>query len=264
MSSGTRTDTRTKTIELEVEVDATPEQVWQALSEGEHLKRWFPLDARVEPGVGGSMWLSWGKGCEGSAAIEIWEENHHLRAVEEYPGDPEPRRVLVDYVIESHGGVTKLRLVNSGFSADDDWAEYIDTLDSGWRYFLWNLKHYLERHPGKSRTMVWHRRKVSGEKSAVWDRLFGEDGLVACGGGKVEGGPARLWSGDMGEVHMLTLPIHMAARFETLGDALLLIELEPGTGEYSLGVWLSLYGASGDRAHELQGSLDRSLERLFG
>jgi hypothetical protein len=31
-------------------------------TDGEELKRWFPLDARVTPGEGGKIWVSWGEG----------------------------------------------------------------------------------------------------------------------------------------------------------------------------------------------------------
>lgn len=33
--------------------------VWRALTEAEELTRWFPLQARVTPGEGGEIWMSW-------------------------------------------------------------------------------------------------------------------------------------------------------------------------------------------------------------
>jgi uncharacterized protein YndB with AHSA1/START domain len=48
-------------IEKEIEINAPIEQVWKALTEGDGLKNWFPLEARVTPGVGGKIFLSWGR-----------------------------------------------------------------------------------------------------------------------------------------------------------------------------------------------------------
>jgi uncharacterized protein YndB with AHSA1/START domain len=62
-------------VELSVELDAPLEAVWKALTDGEELSLWFPLPARVTPGAGGSVWMSWGPLWEGEAKIEIREPN---------------------------------------------------------------------------------------------------------------------------------------------------------------------------------------------
>ena len=41
------------TLIAELDLDATPEQVWSAISDGEEIQRWFALQARSEPGEGG-------------------------------------------------------------------------------------------------------------------------------------------------------------------------------------------------------------------
>lgn len=254
---------RTKAVDVSITIEAPPEAVWRAISDAEELQRWFPLSAAIEPGAGGTVTLAWGPDVAGTATIEVWEEGRHLRYVEgPAGGEGEAARVAVDYFIEGRGETTVLRVVSSGFSADDDWAEYIDTIDSGWRYFLFNLKHYLERHPGTPRRMVWERRKISIPKGEAWPLLFGPGGLVSTSLPASAGGAARLWSGHAAVVTMSTPPIHLACRCEELNDALLLVELEPGSGEYSLGVWLSLYGLAEEAARQLEGSLRDCLGRL--
>lgn len=147
-----------KKFEKEIEIDATADDVWRALTDAEELKRWFPLDARVTPGVGGALWLSWGEGSDWETPIEVWEPSKHLRTVDTTPGKDgaPPPRVAVDYIIESRGGKTVLRIVHSGFAADM-WDDEFDTLSSGWASFQANLKHYLERHRGQSRTLAFVR-----------------------------------------------------------------------------------------------------------
>ncbi|MGB0035915.1 MAG: SRPBCC domain-containing protein [Candidatus Acidiferrales bacterium] len=87
-------------IEKEIEIAAPIEAVWKALTDDEELKRWFPLEARVEPGKGGKIFVSWGADCEGTAPIEIWEPNRRFQWVESSTGQP----VVVEWSIEKRGG----------------------------------------------------------------------------------------------------------------------------------------------------------------
>ncbi len=255
---------RTKDIDLTIEIDADAETVWRAISDGEEISRWFPLNAEVEPGVGGKYRIDWGPGCGGQGTITDWEEGVRLRYEEEWPGVDIEVPVTVEYTIESRDGKTIVRMVNAGFSAEDDWADYLDTIDSGWRYFMWNLKVYVERHAGTPRRMVWDRRKIAVDKAGAWDRLLGEGGLATTTLPAAADRRVVLWSGVEGTTGRINESIHFTARFEALNDALLLIELEPGQGEYSLGVWLSLYGVEETQAAELERSLKARLDSLFG
>jgi uncharacterized protein YndB with AHSA1/START domain len=83
--------------------------VWKALTESKELVRWFPLDARVTPGVGGKIFLSWGPNCEGEAEIVAWEPGKKLASKDNF--------ALMEWTLEARGGKTLLRLVQSGFSA---------------------------------------------------------------------------------------------------------------------------------------------------
>ena len=52
---------KTRQHELEIEMNATAERVWQALSTAEGIASWFAPVTRVEPGVGGSVFLTMGR-----------------------------------------------------------------------------------------------------------------------------------------------------------------------------------------------------------
>ena len=58
---------------LDIDIAAPRDLVWKAITEGAEIMKWFAPEARVEPGVGGSILLSWGPGMEGKAPITIWE-----------------------------------------------------------------------------------------------------------------------------------------------------------------------------------------------
>ncbi|HEX8615947.1 MAG TPA: SRPBCC domain-containing protein [Thermoanaerobaculia bacterium] len=240
-------------VEAEIAIDADEATVWRALTEGEELKRWFPLDARVRPGAGGAVWLSWGEGMDWEAPIEIWEPNKHLRTV-----DPAPSKVAVDYYIESKGGETVLRIVQSGF-AEDAWEDELDTLNGGWRAFLATLRNYLERHRGEPRAMAYFRHPaVALERKDAFPRMLDALGLQSVRAGE-------RFDGELfqGVADVALPPVNLSGPLDNLGGGFLMVELEPGRGQCRPSVWVSLYGETAHEAAALQEELQRRVLRAF-
>jgi uncharacterized protein YndB with AHSA1/START domain len=100
-------------IEKEIEIAASVDEVWKALTDSKELVKWFPLEARVTPGVGGKAFLSWGPDCEGEAEIVAWEPGKKFAWKE--------NMALVEWTLEARGGKTILRLVQIGFVGNADW-----------------------------------------------------------------------------------------------------------------------------------------------
>jgi len=170
----------------EIEIDATPEQVFQAITEGEGIRRWFAPIAKVEPGpdgqmVGGSYLVSWGSGMEGPSKITIWEPGRRFAAEKfrstAYGGAPEDgaetHHIVVDYQIEAAGGKTRLRLVHSGFGRGAAWDNEFEATRSGWPVFMQILKHGLERHPGVDSFTVSVMIPCPVSPEEAWRRLIG-------------------------------------------------------------------------------------------
>lgn len=257
----TKSDTRS--ITLERQVDAPPEEVWEALTTGEGLCQWFPLDARVEPGVGGSVWLSWGPGSEGEAPISIWDPPGRFGWTESYGEDAEgrPIKVQVDFHVEGRDGTTVVRLVQSGLSASSDWDEMYDALHDGWTYFLLNLAFYLHKHRGKKRKMVWRRVATDLARDAVWERLVaGALVGVAGAGGSGQEAVLEIDQNRPAEVASAREGYHFAATIPELDDSLFFVEVE---GPH-VGFWLSTYGMDDDRVEALQAALDARTEKALG
>jgi len=213
-----------KVVDTTLEIAAPPEDVWKAITDPRELERWFPLEARVTPGVGGEVFLSWGPPWEGSSRIDAWEPGRRLRTrgfLEH--GDTS----MVEYTLEARGGKTVLRLVHSGFAEGGDWEdELFGGTERGWWYELRSLRHYLERHARRDRVVVWPRAAVRATATAVWQRLLGRDGLVREGRieGLVEGDSYRVTAatGDTleGEVVVNHPPFEFAGTVRGLNDAL--------------------------------------------
>jgi uncharacterized protein YndB with AHSA1/START domain len=274
----------TRRFETTIEVNATPEEVWKAISEGEGLARWFAPEAKVTPGVGGNVWLSWGEGIAGDARFTIWEPGRRLQTVNETkqpwsPGEVEgagPWNITVDYHIEARaGGGTVVRLVHAGFGRGSAWDNELDSISNGWKFELRSLKHYLENHwnaaaGGAPRACLYERSVTPLTRPDAWEKLTGPAGLCAEGSvaGLAAGSPYRVRTsaGDLfeGRVLINNPPRTFAATVSNFGNAILRLEVEPGDDKRMPCVWMSVWGAHRDRVPALRDSWRRVLDGLFG
>jgi uncharacterized protein YndB with AHSA1/START domain len=251
-----RTD---RTVDLTIDIDATLEEVWQALTTGEGIARWFAPYAAVTPGEGGSVSIGWDPKELWEQPITVWEPRRRLQTASEMPAaDGRMVRLVVDYYLEVHGGRVRVRLVHSGFD-DSSWDDYIDGLDAGWTFFLFNLKHALERHRGVDRQQLSARFRTAaraGEEHPV----FGENGLRVQPpiGGLRPGDACRLSLGGVdvdATVAVRHPPRTVAFVVPAWNDALLFVEREGLKETHHVGVWLSLYGVPESAAAPLRKGL---------
>jgi len=131
----------TRRHETVVEIPATVEEVWNAITQASEVTRWFAPIARIDPRVGGEYFVSWGPGMDGPGKIEVFDAPHHLRKVTE-------RGPVLDFYVEAKGGVTVLRLVHSGFLTTADWDGEYNGTKAGWPIYFRILTHGLTRHRG--------------------------------------------------------------------------------------------------------------------
>jgi uncharacterized protein YndB with AHSA1/START domain len=238
-----------RTAEGKIEIEASPERVWRALTEAAELERWFPLEARVEPGEGGSIWMSWKNEYAGASKILAWDPPRLLRTTWEGHAH------VNDFQLEGRGGKTSLRVVTSGFPLDAAWDEWVEGPRLGWRYELRSLKHYLERHDGENRDVVYLRRRATLSRQESWARLFGPEGF---GDRPLGGRPFDLET-----------PRQYAAIVEDPPDAMLRISNEPCSMEsgkpdaVDVTLFLAAWGDHGPRLRELEAQWSHLLERLF-
>lgn len=252
-----------RSIETQLEIAAPIEAVWKALTDPAELVRWFPLEAQVVPGPGGSIRWSWGEPIVADSRIEIWEPNRRLRAVEmtaladhlskpeetEKLDAPAARARVLDFTLESRGGKTLLRLVHSGFTSGSDWEDEIYSgVFHGWQFELRSLKHYLEHHRGENRIVAWARAECALSYADTWKRLMRPGGLLSNGSleGLKEGDrySVRAATGDTlaGIVHINHPDRQFSGTVENRNNGLFRIELTPHSAAREVTVWLSAYG----------------------
>lgn len=257
------TDDRKRTdrvLDLTIEIDATLDEVWQALTTGEGIARWFGPYAAVTPGEGGSVSVGWNPNEMWDTPITVWEPLRRLQTTSEMPSkDGRVVRLAVDYFLEAHGGRVRLRLVHSGFDESESWDGYIDGLDAGWTFFLFNLKHALERHRGVDRRQLSARFRTTARVGDPHP-VFGANGLRVHPpvGGLRPGDACRLSLGGFevdAKVAVRSAERTLAFVVPAWNDALLFVEREGMKETHHVGVWLSLYGVPETTAAPIQQGL---------
>jgi hypothetical protein len=225
------------------------------------------VDARVQPGKGGSIWISFGGGVEGAAAITEWEPNRRF----EWTETRGAVKLAVDFELEAKSGGTVVRLVNSGFGAGSDWDDEFHMTEGGWAYFTQHLRWYLERHRGTPRDLIAFREAAALSRAEAFLRLTGPSGLSRedC----VAGAPLdaayetttalgdRL-SGRIIATSPETWQLGLTIR--ELNDAVLFLEMEPGPTGVRAGFWLSTYGLSADALARARERFAELYARAFG
>src|SRR5262245_51777854 len=160
-----------RVLELDVLIDAKPEEVWKAITEAARVGNWFAPDVTgAGSGVGSTLTVSWGGGMEFTTTIDAWEPNTHVRWVNDDMFGP-GTSLVADWHITAEGGKTRVRLVQSGFGEFDGWDDFFEGIDTGWRYFLHNLRVSIETHAGKTRRMISSRFPVGIGRAQAWKTL---------------------------------------------------------------------------------------------
>lgn len=263
-----------RTIDIQIDLDADADVIWQALTTAKGLESWFSEKAEADEGLDAKVMVAWGDDYTGASKISAWEPGRHLQwihfSADENASDTP---MIVDFYLETTSGQgCRLRLVQSGFGAGEDWDEMYDAMNSGWSYYLQHLSFYLRHHLGKTRHMISWRKTLPGHRADAWQQLIGANaGLFDRIAGAGEAGFVTHLMGDGPLAQDMQVFLHASGRvlggiLPGLDDALMMFELEPGASDSSLGVWLSLYdctdAAVADAKQALNELMDQALNRL--
>ncbi|HEY3260656.1 MAG TPA: SRPBCC domain-containing protein [Pseudonocardiaceae bacterium] len=161
----------------EVEVDATPEQVWEAVATGPGYDSWFMGRTEVVPGVGGTVRTDLG-GHVMESTITAWEPLRRFA----YRGDetPDGRFIAFEFLIEGREhGSTVLRLVTNGFLPGEDWEAEYDAMVKGGAMYFATLVAYLTHFAGRAATPISAAGPMVPDARLMFDRIPAALGLTA-------------------------------------------------------------------------------------
>lgn len=263
-----------RSFEVSIEIDAPPNEVWKAIAEADGIVRWFAPEARVEPGQGGSIFVSWGPGMEGTYTIETWRQDEHL-CLTEYratpyncSGDapaaepePVPRRIAVDYYLEAKaGGGTILRLVQSGFGNSASWDQEMESTKRGWPTFFRVMKHGIEFHPNERAKPVTLSIPSPHQAPEAWTGFQSALSVQPEAGSYTLNLPAESIQGKL----LIHGERHFAGVVEGWNNALVSIVCEPfpGVPGSMLFFMLTLYGPAIEQADAISTRWTEALTNL--
>jgi uncharacterized protein YndB with AHSA1/START domain len=171
----------TAAIERELELAASPDRVWRALTESTEVAAWFSQRAEIPTHEGGIGWLEWDGHPRFAVRIDAFEPERRLAWRWAPSAEPnfEGAANLVEWTLEpARGGGTILRLRESGFEDAEARRGNVE----GWIEELGELLGLLATEPwerGISRT--WQFRSPPDR---VWRAFSDPDELGAWWGGR--------------------------------------------------------------------------------
>jgi uncharacterized protein YndB with AHSA1/START domain len=240
-----------------IEIDAPAEAVWKALTDAEEVTRWYAGRAEIDTREGGRYFVSWGEGMDGTGKIIKLDPGKLLRITREMPEkesvfmsremiEAVEAPIVEEYVLESDGNKTTLRLVTSGIPTAAVWDGFYDGTSAGWGFYFRAMRHYLENHLGTPRQKIEIMIPVRGTIEDTWNALTGPQRLAAHGaiGGIPVGQRYTTTSvdGDIleGEVILSKPPRAVTATAENLNNALFSLGVQDWEAA-GTGVWMALF-----------------------
>jgi uncharacterized protein YndB with AHSA1/START domain len=204
-------------ISLETTINATPEEVWDAIATGPGLDSWFMGRNEVEPREGGTATMAMGDMFTAESTVVAWDPPHRVKTSSTPEADGS--FMAMEYLVEGRGqGSTVVRLVHSGFLAGDNWEEEYDALRNGNPLYLRSLKQYVEHFRGRTATPVNVFGAPQPSEEVAWRKITSALGLPETVN---EGDPVRFTVDDTqyaGVVDTVKTPSFLGVRTD---DALL-------------------------------------------
>jgi uncharacterized protein YndB with AHSA1/START domain len=156
----------------EIEVDASPQEVWEAIATGPGVDAWFMGRNEIEPREGGATRMAF-RGSTEEATVTAWEPP--TRFASRTPQGEDGSLHAFEYLVEGRDqGSTVVRWVHSGFLGEN-WEKEYEGLSEGDPMYFDKLRVYLTYFRGRTATPV----NVFGDRVHLTpDGLAELDGVV--------------------------------------------------------------------------------------
>jgi uncharacterized protein YndB with AHSA1/START domain len=166
----------------EFDVDATPEEVWDAIATGPGVDAWFMGNNEIEPGEGGTTRMTT-KAWTEEGTITAWQPPN--RFAYRTPEGEDGALHAFEYLVEAREkGSTVVRWVHSGFLGDN-WEKEYEGLSEGDPMYFDKLRIYLTYFRGRTATPVnVFGGPVIPDRADAWatyHRALGLDAAPALG-----------------------------------------------------------------------------------
>jgi uncharacterized protein YndB with AHSA1/START domain len=132
-------------VEQKYLIGASPEKVFAALTQPKQLARWFVQSAVVELREGGDYRLTWAPGVAMKGKVRSFSAPSKL-VVDWHDriSGGKAFETVARFRLRKRGKGTVLSVTHDGFRSGKSWARLFGAVQSGWAYYLQNLKSVLE------------------------------------------------------------------------------------------------------------------------
>jgi uncharacterized protein YndB with AHSA1/START domain len=176
-------------VKLVRTIQASPEMIWEALTQASGLREWMCDGARTQPRKGGLIQVWWNSGYEARGVFTVCKPPGTLAFTWNSP--MEPGETSVKLTLRPVEGGTKVTVIHSGFGTGKKWAGRAQESQEGWTKGLDNLQSMLE-------TGVDLRQMDQPRLGLGWETATDHAGAVVTD--VIAGGPceqAGLQKGDV-------------------------------------------------------------------
>jgi uncharacterized protein YndB with AHSA1/START domain len=129
-------DEKAPWVERETLVEASPEEVWEALTDEDRLEEWMAPDVELDPVEGGEIAVRDGDD-ERAGTVETLEENERFAFTWSRPGEGES---FVEFTIEALPGGSRVTVVETPIgptaAAAGGWGSRLARLSHATRFTL--------------------------------------------------------------------------------------------------------------------------------
>jgi uncharacterized protein YndB with AHSA1/START domain len=261
-----------RAIRKEIVIHAPADAVYDAWVLPEKIAQWFVDRAENEMRAGETVkWRFDFFGMDFPIAVYETEPGKRLVFGNERPGGPP---ALQEVTLETDGGSTVLRLVNSGFLEGEEWDDEFEGIDSGWELALAQLRYWLETHrEAKQSRHTLVMRPAKFDYEALQPHFRTAEGLAAWLGKDVGCEPEPLAVGARlrakvdgalpldGEV-LASSPREVLVSWPEQNGALALKAFAMGPGARMIALSFRAWDRPDDEMAKVRGHLDRAVGRL--
>ncbi|SEG99797.1 Uncharacterized conserved protein YndB, AHSA1/START domain [Nonomuraea solani] len=152
----------------EAQVNATPEEVWAAISTGPGIDSWFMGRSEVAGGVVRTAFGAYDLPPSTVTSAEPLERFAHTSDT----GD-DGRFVAYEFMIEGRDrSSTVVRMVTSGFLPGDDWHDEFEAMSRGLEGYFATLIEYLGHFAGRIATPITEFGPPITDWPHAWETLY--------------------------------------------------------------------------------------------
>ena len=146
--TGILADSITRSHRNDVELKASMEDVWQALTEADYLKKWVAEEVVVSGRIGGKYTLTFRDGRELDGRIDVYVPPRRLRLVAPLLDGDEPLPsgpMIVEFQLRPLDDKVLLTVRVSGIPATEDWEDDYRRSEICWQAGLVELQDFFNR-----------------------------------------------------------------------------------------------------------------------